>query len=161
MSISSSNVLWGIAHPRCKLRNPNTLVDEQTLDLASPNIPAGIRFTPEFYHDTTALDGTLKRAIQGYRPHLEFAYQELTAAQTVQWAKIYNAVLADYLLIMVPHHDDTLQIEYDVLPEGDFQLGYIADKYIGHTGTFTFTGRTLISAIDLRVALNVFSPRLH
>ena len=159
MDISSNSVLFGIATPRCVLRTPTGLIEDQVLSLAAPNLATKFRYNiegpPNAQLNRLSKLGVIRSNPQGFRLHLVFAYQYLTVAQAQEWGKVFNGYMAGYQIILTPHNDDALKLTFEVIPEGDFDLGFLAEKYMGHSGTFLFQSKSLISSVDLHTSLNL------
>lgn len=153
-TISAANVLFGIAEPSCRILNPNDLSVVETISLSSPNLPSRWRFAPEGTERRVARSRRLRTNELGFRLTVTFDVRELDRTAAANWAKLYNYHIAGYTLLLTPHNDAALKIEYPMLPEGDFELGFLADKYLGHTGTFIFISVDLIPAVDVRSAIN-------
>lgn len=164
-TIHESNVLDGIAAPVAILRAPqNRAAPEPDLVIefdTDPGTPPLAYYEPD--PDFTVLkklrSGEMTYEFQ-IRTRIVFPLPALTAAEAVKWRTLWNYYLGGYKIIMRPHNDANLQLEWDVCPTPGTAhlLGYIADKYLGHSAELQFTSRFLESSINLRSSAVHFKP---
>lgn len=151
--ITESNVLWGIASPlaRVLLRQADSKTQEEviTFDIA-PGKPPKIEFLPEVVDSGVTKSGRMFHEFD-VRAQITFSYDFLTAAEAVKWGKLWNYHMAKYEIYMQPHNDNNLTLEWQVVPTPGtrFDLGYLADKYIGHTLSLSFSAVTTQQNIPL------------
>lgn len=163
-SITESNVLWGIAAPLAIIRAPQGFNKAQeeviTFDLA-PGAPPEIRPVQETIDSGVTKSGRLFNEFK-VRFEFRFRYDFLTAAEAIKWGKLWNYHMAKYELYLRPHNDNGLQLEWQVVPSPNsrFDLGYLKDKYIGHTLDLSFTSVEWQDNIPLQTSQIGFNPAI-
>lgn len=142
-SITAGNVLWGIAAPLARVLSPQASAKTQEETIAfdhTPGKPPKIEYLPEPLDSGVTKSGRLFHEFE-VRAQISFRYDFLTAAEAIKWGKLWNYHMAKYEIYMRPHNDNGLTIEWQVVPTPNsrFDLGYLADKYIGHTLELSFS----------------------
>lgn len=164
MSISTSSVLWGIEAPYVHIHQPgqglNLGPEETKYALAQVNLATLIGFETvgEQYE---AKSRRLISHPEGFRVRFKFRYQYIEPAAAILWGKIWNYHIAGFKIRIVPHYDAALKLDWEVLPAGNFDLGFVADKYIAHQAEFDFISTHLQPAVLLKTAVNTFGPITH
>jgi hypothetical protein len=155
----SGLVLYGIAAPKVILRSPTLGEADQTLTFTQPNRPVYLTWDLELDGDRRkAWNGELRENPDGFRVGIKIVYDYMLVADTQAWGKVFNSYAAGYKILLIPHDDAALKLQFDVMPDPRFAPGFLADRFLGHTCELNFTSRNLLPAIDLRTALNVFRP---
>lgn len=161
-AITEANVLWGIAAPLARILLPHAAAKTEeeiiAFDLA-PGPPPLVKFKQEVIDSAIAKDGRLIHEFL-VRPEFIFRYDFLTVAEAQKWGKLWNYHMAKYEIYMRPHNDATLTLEWQVKPTPGslFEMGYFANKYIGHTLELSFTAVYPDSNINLQTSQIRFRP---
>lgn len=155
-SLAAANVLWGIAAPLARVLTPqaDSKTQEELLEFDyAPGPPPKIEYLPETIDSGVTKGNRLFNEFV-VRPKVTFSYGFLTAAEAIKWGKLWNYHMAKFEIYMRPHNDATLTIEWQVVPTPGtrFDLGYLADKYIGHSLELSFSAVEVQSNIPLQTS---------
>lgn len=163
-TIHESNVLDGIADAVAIIRSPLTNDPEQdvtiTFDTGQHNPPL-LHFDAEtkrfrkFRNDEIDYDFVV-------RARIVFSLPFLTATEAAKWRRVWNEYMNGYHIIMRPHNDSGLKLEFNVIPtpQTTHVLRYVTGKYIGHETELSFTARGVTRAMNLQSSAVTFHPIL-
>lgn len=162
-SISASNVLDGIADAVAIIRAPQADAEtiEETIEFdTGPHVPPLIFFQPLNPIIQTAKSGKLYHEFDQVRARIEFNLPFVTSAEAIKWRKLWNYHMARYYIYMRPHNDNSLSLEWQVVPTPNTEhvLQYLFQKYLGHAAQFSFTAVYPQSAMNLKTSAARFRP---
>lgn len=164
-SITESNVVWGIAAPVAIVRAPqayNKAQEEAITFSVAPGAPPLILPKMEVIDSGTTKGGRFYNEFK-IRFQFRFRYPLLNVEEVQKWGRLWEYHMAGYEIWLRPHNDSGLQLEWQVVPapNSDFDLGYVAEKYIGHTLEVTFISVEWQDNLVLRSSAVTFAPATH
>lgn len=166
-TIHESNVLDGIAEPvaivRNRLAQPDHPDRERTITFdTGPHLPPLIYFDPVVHRLREFRNNDLEYNFS-LRARIVFRLPVLTATEAAKWRQLANDFIAGYDIYMRPHNDNTLQLEWQVIPTPNtvYHLGYVAEKYLLHTTEMSFTAKSTQRAMNLSSSAPTFRPVIY